>query len=199
MVWASSMQESDCGDRRETIVVAIGEGKNSQHAVKWAVDHLVNEENRCVFVHVALPQSLNDEDSGLKNRARPPTEFEAHQYFLPYRDVCAQKGIKPKEVILEGLQVSSALLDYISTNDVSSLVVGASTKHVITRKFRNASVATNLAAKVPSSCTVHIIAKGKVRSRQPANQLRLPTNVVMPLQHPQAHQLDNTETYIVDR
>uniref|UniRef100_A0A7N1A125 RING-type E3 ubiquitin transferase n=1 Tax=Kalanchoe fedtschenkoi TaxID=63787 RepID=A0A7N1A125_KALFE len=187
------------GEPQKTIVIAIHEGKNSQYAVKWALNHLTNHQHRCVFVHVTPPRTLNYEESGLKNTGRPPTEMEARQYFHPYHDLCSQKGIKPEEVILEGIPVSSVLLDYISSNAVSNIVVGASTRYAITRKFRNASVAKNLATKVPASCTVHIIAKGKVQSRQPAIQSTLPANPVTPLQHPQAPpNQDSLESSTVD-
>ena len=41
--------------------------------------------------------------------------------------------VRKEEVVLEGVDVHSALIDYINHNSVTNIVLGASTKNVITR------------------------------------------------------------------
>ncbi|KAJ9692024.1 hypothetical protein PVL29_011223 [Vitis rotundifolia] len=107
---------------------------------------------------------------------RPPTETEMQQLFLPFRGFCARKGIEAKEVVLHDLDIASALVDYISNNSVGNIVVGASNRSVLTRKFRDPDVPTCLAKSAPESCAVYVISKGKIQSVRSAIRSQTPTS-----------------------
>jgi hypothetical protein len=39
-------------EEESSTVIAIDSDKNSQHAVKWAVDHLLDKYSSCTLIHV---------------------------------------------------------------------------------------------------------------------------------------------------
>ncbi|XP_077247927.1 U-box domain-containing protein 35-like isoform X2 [Tasmannia lanceolata] len=109
-----------------------------------------------------------------------PMDAEIQQLFLPFRGFCARKGVQAKEVVLEDTDISKALVDYINANYINNIVVGASNRNAITRKFRNPDVPSGLAKSTPDFCALYVIAKGKVMAARSANrpppvQRQLPT------------------------
>jgi len=152
--------------------IAIDKDKNSQYAVKWAVENIIsNNSHQCILLHVRS-QSLHPEDfDATSKEGRPPTKDELQQFFLPYRGFCARKGIKAKEVILHDIDVPSALVCYVVSNSISNIIVGASNRNAFMRKFRNADVPTTLMKAAPEYCSVYVISsKGKVQSSKAASQ-----------------------------
>ncbi|KAJ7951564.1 Protein kinase domain [Quillaja saponaria] len=153
-----------------TTVIAIDRDKNSQHAVKWAVDKLLPKNSCCNLIHVRT-QSLHPQDiNSVPKEGRPPTESEMQLFFLPYRGFCARKGVEAKELVLHDIDVPSALVDYIVNNSISNIVVGSSSRNAITRKFKAADVPTSLLKSAPESCSVYVIFKGKVQNFRLASQ-----------------------------
>ncbi|XP_022715184.1 U-box domain-containing protein 52-like [Durio zibethinus] len=143
--------------------IAIDSDRNSQLAVKWAVDNLLNTGSKCFLIHVRS-QSLHTQDfEAAPKEGRPPSEAELKQFFLPYIGNCARKGIQSHKVVLHDIDVPSALVDYINDNNIGNIVVGASRRNVLTRKLRNPNVPTSLLKLAPESCTVYVISKGKVQ------------------------------------
>ncbi|KAK1616078.1 hypothetical protein QYE76_021595 [Lolium multiflorum] len=65
------------------------------------------------------------------------------------------------EVILDGTDISKAIIDYATGNAITDIVVGASTRNTFIRRFRNPDVPTCLIKMAPDYCTVHVIHKGK--------------------------------------
>ncbi|KAG2722679.1 hypothetical protein I3760_02G137800 [Carya illinoinensis] len=158
----SSMEIADVGS---STVIAIDKTKNSQFAVKWAVDTILSNSSHCILVHVRNQSFLDPHNHETDHgEGRPPTEQELQQFFLPYRGFCARKGIEAKEVILHDIDVPSALVDYIVRNSISNVVVGASNRNVLTRKFKDADVPSTLLKAAPASCAVYVISKGKVQA-----------------------------------
>ncbi|KAK9923683.1 hypothetical protein M0R45_032089 [Rubus argutus] len=163
-----------------TTVVAIDKDKNSQWAVKWAVDNLlsINRTSNCILIHVRN-QSLHPQDAVIPKDGRPPTEAELQQFFLPYRGFCARKGIVAKEVVLHDIDIPSALVHYITHNAVCNVVVGASHRNAITRKFKDHDVPSSLLKYVPETCAVYVVSsKGKVQTKQAASQPQTPKSDV---------------------
>ncbi|KAI9102966.1 hypothetical protein K1719_023405 [Acacia pycnantha] len=147
-------------------VIAIDKDKNSEYAVRWAVDHLVR--NSCTLIHVRTkgfhPHNVDD----AHKEGVPPSGEEMHQFFLPFRGFCARKGIEAKELVLHDLDVSSALTYYIINNSIRNVVVGASLRNLLTRKFfKEADVPTCLIKSLPESCTIYVISNGKVKNIKP--------------------------------
>ncbi|KAJ6674254.1 KINASE WITH ADENINE NUCLEOTIDE ALPHA HYDROLASES-LIKE DOMAIN-CONTAINING PROTEIN [Salix viminalis] len=183
--------------------VAIDKDKNSQHAVRWAVDNLASNSSVLVLIHVKhknhqyrrRPLSfLILEMSALLNLVLFFSEYyvlfveihaevvngpdgddadEAHQLFTPYRGYCARKGVRLKEVVLDDIDVARAVAEYINVNLIGNIVFGASGRNVLTRKFRNQDVPTSFMKIAPDFCSVYVIIKGKILSAQKAQ--RTPT------------------------
>ncbi|XP_020581904.1 U-box domain-containing protein 52-like [Phalaenopsis equestris] len=150
---------------RPQAVVAIDRDKSSQQAVKWTVDHLLVNNHTVVLLHVRRP-SINSHygfavAETTEEGAREQFEAEMSQLFQPYSTFCFKKGVQVKEVVLEDTDISKAIVDYIAANNIHNVVLGASTRNAITRKFRNPDVPSNVAKSAPDFCTVYVISKGK--------------------------------------
>ncbi|KAK7255654.1 hypothetical protein RIF29_29069 [Crotalaria pallida] len=154
-------------EERASTVIAIDGGRNSQYAVKWAVDHLLQKNSSCVLIHVRTKALHPNDADDVPKDGRPPNKDELHQFFLPFRGFCARKGIEAKELVLHGIDVSNALTGYVIKNSISDIVVGDSQWKALIRIFRNADVPTSLAKSLPKSCTLHVISKGKVQNIRP--------------------------------
>ncbi|XP_010416040.1 PREDICTED: U-box domain-containing protein 35-like isoform X2 [Camelina sativa] len=136
--------------------IAIDKDKNSQHAFKWAVENLLQDSPQCVLVHVQ-GNTGNNQD-------------EAHQLFLPFRGFCTRKGIIAKEVILGDLDISNALVKYISNNFIANIVVGTSARNSFLKKFKSPDVPTTLLKTTPETCAVFVVSKGKLSRSKFATQ-----------------------------
>ncbi|KAL2516372.1 Protein kinase protein with adenine nucleotide alpha hydrolase-like domain [Forsythia ovata] len=141
--------------------VAIDKDKNSHYAVKWAVENLDLKDNLIILVHVTTQQNLHLQDV-VPKEGRAPTQTEIQQFFLPYRGFCARKGIRAKEVILYSVDVASALVQYITDNFITNIVLGACSRGAISRAFRNVDVPSSLGNSAPDTCSVYAISKGRV-------------------------------------
>ncbi|KAF3333446.1 U-box domain-containing protein 52 [Carex littledalei] len=173
-----------------TTVVAVDKDKNSNQAVKWAVDHLLGNMPLLVLIHVKIittPNSMylssminiflleriisistggfvvNDISSEVNFEVEP----ELNQLFVPYRGFCARKAKQLKEVILESTDISKALLEYITSNGIQNIVVGASSRSSLMRRFRP-DVSQCLMKSAPDYCSVYVIYKGKAITIKPA-------------------------------
>ncbi|KAA8538725.1 hypothetical protein F0562_028294 [Nyssa sinensis] len=154
-----------------SIAVAVDKDKHSSYAVRWAIDHLLITNPTVVLIHVRI-RNLQNQISGM-NEAAPDAQGKLNdanlqQLFSPFRTFCSRKGIVIKEAVLDDSDVSKALLEYINRNCISSIVLGASSRNALARKFRNYDVPTTLNKCAPDFCSVYVIAKGKVLSVRPA-------------------------------
>ncbi|EEF41037.1 kinase, putative [Ricinus communis] len=149
-------------------VIAIDCDKNSKCAVKWAIDNLVNNKKpNCILVHV---QCKTLHPGHIPKEGRPPTQQELQQFFLPYRGYCARRGIETKNVVLHDIDVPSALTNYVVLNKASNIVLGASRRNALTRKFKNPDAPSTLLKSAPESCAVYVISKGKLQTLRPASR-----------------------------
>ncbi|XVF27012.1 hypothetical protein REPUB_Repub14bG0069700 [Reevesia pubescens] len=166
--------------------IAIDRDRNSQLAVKWAVDNLLKAGSKCYLLHVRS-QSLHSQDfETAAKEGLPPSEAELQQFFLPYKGYCARKGIRSHEVVLHAIDVPSALIDFINNKNIGNIAVGASSRNVITRKLRNPDVPSSLIKFAPQSCAVYVISKGKVQIFRLANRSQTPQDSTNP--HKSPHQ-----------
>ncbi|KAI6690187.1 hypothetical protein NL676_027015 [Syzygium grande] len=161
--------------------IAIDRDKNSQSAVKWAVENLLRKSSsECVLLHVRTQGlysgrfffyiKLYRDAEMVPSGGRMPTEAELQQFFLPYRGFCARRGIAAKEIILPDIDVPSALLDYVVNNSISNIVVGASSRNALTRKFKTPDVPSSLVKSAPPTCSVYVISKDKLQTVKAATQ-----------------------------
>ncbi|GMJ07607.1 hypothetical protein like AT5G12000 [Hibiscus trionum] len=154
---------SDDNVPANTTAVAIDKDKNSPHAVRWAIDHLVISYPFIILIHVRN-----------KSQSECESDNDINQLFVPFRGYCARKGIQLKEVVLEDADTSKALLDYISRNLINNIVLGATTRSAISSylsyKKTKSDTPTTLIKSAPEFCSVYVISKGKVVSVRTAQR-----------------------------
>ncbi|PKI70628.1 hypothetical protein CRG98_008861, partial [Punica granatum] len=139
--------------------VAIDKDKNSPHAVRWAIDNLINNM-QITLIHVRRKAHHDDGHHQMDER----------ELFGVYRGYCARKGVQLKELIIDDNDVAKGILEYISNNYVTNIVVGASTRNALSRKLKNPDVSNILAKSAPDFCNVFVISKGRVSSAKKAQR-----------------------------
>ncbi|KAL7140343.1 hypothetical protein ABFS83_09G114600 [Erythranthe nasuta] len=171
-----SNQDSRSSEEGKIIstAVAIDKDKNSQFAVKWAIDKLRLRDNRIILVHVRTHHSHDSHE--ITREGREPNQAETQQLFLHYRGFCARKGIRAKEVILQDIEVANALSEYIKVNSITTAVLGASSRGAIARAFKNADVPTSVARNAPDSCAVYVVSKTKIMKLKSSSQPDTPSS-----------------------
>ncbi|WOK96896.1 U-box domain-containing protein 35-like [Canna indica] len=149
---------------RPLIAVAIDKEKNSKHAVRWAVDHLLINTNSIALIHVRTRQDpLNRSLATIETSSelsKEQVDDEIAQLFHPYRGFCARKGLLLMEVVLEDFDISKAIIDYIIANNIHAIIVGSSSRYAL-RKFMYQDVPSYLLKNAPDFCGVYVICKGK--------------------------------------
>ncbi|GMI81380.1 hypothetical protein like AT5G12000 [Hibiscus trionum] len=172
---------SDDNVPTNTTAVAVDKDKNSQHAVRWAIDHLVISNPSIILIHVKN-----------KNQGDNDSDYDINQLFIPFRGYCARKGIQVKEVIVEDVDICKALLDFVSKNLINNLVMGAATRNSLSRKSKH-DIPASLIKSAPEFCSVYVISKGKVltmrTAQRPVSNTATPPKVPsgMPPQIPSDH------------
>ncbi|XVF86840.1 hypothetical protein PTKIN_Ptkin18bG0074800 [Pterospermum kingtungense] len=156
--------------------IAIDKDMNSQLAVKWAVDNLLSNSSsnsKCFLIHVrSQTQTLHHTPA--TEEGQPPSEAELQEFFLPYQGYCTQKGIQTIKMVLYDTDIPSALIDFINNNKIGNIVVGASSRSVLTRELRNPDVPTSLLKLAPESCAVYVTSRGRVQISRLASRPRSP-------------------------
>ncbi|URD89618.1 U-box domain-containing protein [Musa troglodytarum] len=149
------------------VAVAIDKDKGSQNALKWAVDNLVTRGQTLALIHVKITShpTTNQHDAGCY---REPTDHHSKELFLPFRCFCTRKDVRCKDVLLEDLDVAKAIIEFVGHGAIEKLVVGASSKGGLVRRFKNHDVTASITKGVPDFCTVYVIAKGKVSAMRNA-------------------------------
>ncbi|KAG1367574.1 U-box domain-containing protein 52 [Cocos nucifera] len=132
--------------------VAVDKDKNSQQAVKWTVDHLLVNNQTVILVHVRCKNHGFAVGETTSEANREQLESDVQQLFVPFRGFCARKRVQMKEVILEDVDVSKAIIDYITANHVNNIVVGSSNRNAITKTpFARANYRGSLPPPGPST------------------------------------------------
>ncbi|KAL0394189.1 UNVERIFIED_CONTAM: U-box domain-containing protein 52 [Sesamum latifolium] len=145
-------------------VVAIDKDKNSSLAVRWAIDNLLVFNRTLILIHVRTRSRWWWERWWWDANGRL-----AEEVFKPFRAFSARRGIIVNEVVLEGLDVHTTLLDYINSHQVTNIVLGASSRNALTlRKFWTHDLPTLINKAAPDFCSVYVISKGKTQSIRPA-------------------------------
>jgi len=160
-------------------VVAVCVNKNSKHAVKWALDHLVVEGDQLMLIHVSHPtvaiptpmgnipiaQVCSDAvDVYMQNVAS-----QTRKLLWPYQQMCDSKKVQAETIVLEDHNVSKAILEYISKSKIRKLVLGSS-NHLM-RRLKGCDKPTSIAKKASKFCCVYVISKGKLASIHSRNNI----------------------------
>ncbi|KAL9227230.1 hypothetical protein vseg_002949 [Gypsophila vaccaria] len=144
--------------------VAIDKDKNSQYAVKWALDNLISKTNLLILIHVR-PKNPGGSDGGMTGYDTDPRKI-----FTPYRGFCARKSIQLKEVILEDSDVGRGILDFVKSNFIANIVVGGSSRNAIVKTFKKPDVPSYLTKNAPEFSSVYVIGKSKILSVRSAHR-----------------------------
>ncbi|KAF7830173.1 U-box domain-containing protein 52 [Senna tora] len=165
---------------RERVAVAIDRDKGSQNALKWAIDHLLVRGSTVVLIHVKVKPSSLSASASLTPKANgtggesslvcKDPDAQTREIFLPYRVFCTRKDIQCKDVILEDVDISKALIEYTSHTAIEHLVLGTSTKTGLLRRFKATDIPGTVAKGAPDFCTVYAVAKGKIQSMRSASR-----------------------------
>lgn len=176
-------EEDEEGDRRSSLVaVAVDKDKNSKYAVKWALDNLVCRGETLVLLHVRPPILTIPTPMG--NRV-PVThvcddvmatymqqvESQTDNLLLPYLHLCNIRKVQAEIKVIVDNDIPMAIVDYISNFNLRKIVMGSSSRNIITRKFMAPDVPARVAKISPSFCTVYVISKGKLSSVKSAVSL----------------------------
>uniref|UniRef100_A0A7N0V0E5 RING-type E3 ubiquitin transferase n=1 Tax=Kalanchoe fedtschenkoi TaxID=63787 RepID=A0A7N0V0E5_KALFE len=107
-------------------------------------------------------------------------EVDIQQLFATFRGFCTRKGIQLKEVVIEDVEVSKGLLNYVKANLISNIVVGASRGNALTRWMKQ-DVSSAVTKNAPDFCSVYVIAKTKAivvrQAQRPAANTAAPPKV----------------------
>ncbi|KAK4762039.1 hypothetical protein SAY87_029923 [Trapa incisa] len=163
------------GDKKEdNVAVAIDKDKGSQYALKWAVDNLLSRGQKLTLLHVKTKSSPSpsmqnmDMNEDASRAYKQQLENQAKELFLPFRCFCTRKEIQCNEVIIEETDVARAIIDYVNTNVITAIVLGAPTKSGIFR-FKTTDVPGSVCKGAPDFSSVYIISKGKISNVKSAS------------------------------
>ncbi|KAE8673401.1 F17F16.3 protein [Hibiscus syriacus] len=150
------------------VAVAIDKDKGSQHALRWATEHLVSRGRTVVLIHVTKPiYNVGGTSSDVHKKFM--MDKLSKELFLSFHCFCTRKDIQCLDVILEDSDVVKALTEYVSQASIEKLVMGAPSKGAFMRKFRG-DTPTCVTKAAPDFCTVYVINKGKISSIRNASR-----------------------------
>ncbi|XP_041022472.1 U-box domain-containing protein 52-like isoform X1 [Juglans microcarpa x Juglans regia] len=173
--------EKKSGGGSGMVAVAIDRDKGSQNALKWAIDNLLQKGQTAVLIHVkvksssfpnsALPSPRLRSDNGDEcSLVCKDPDKQTREIFLPFRCFCTRKDIRSKDIVLEGTDVSKALIEYVNHCAIESLVLGSAAKPGFFRRFKTSDVPGNVSKGAPDFCNVYVISKGKISSMKSASR-----------------------------
>ncbi|KAJ7949806.1 Protein kinase domain [Quillaja saponaria] len=108
--------------------------------------------------------AITDVNEGVAKAYKQQLENQVKELFIPFRVFCQRKNMKCDEVVLEDTDVAKTLIDYIASNLIEVLVVGAPSRSGLVRRFRTTDIPSSVSKGAPTFCTVYVIAKGKIQS-----------------------------------
>ncbi|KAL5719206.1 non-specific serine/threonine protein kinase [Ranunculus cassubicifolius] len=180
-MWLSAKGNPEKNDEGNGLVaVGLDRDKGSQHALKWAVDHILSRGQTVILVHVKVKssQSLPGTPSSrgtvttfdnVEALRRSHIDQQTKELFLPFRFFCTRKDVVCRNVVLEDTDVAKALIEYVSNSAIETLVIGASSKHGFLKRFKSTDISSNVSKHAPDFCNVYVINKGKIASMRTAS------------------------------
>ncbi|EEE65245.1 hypothetical protein OsJ_20418 [Oryza sativa Japonica Group] len=154
------------------VAVCIDKDKNSQNALKWAIDTLVQKGQIIVLVHVNTKgtsgnllfyNSTKKSSGGVEDASgfKQPTDPHMRDLYRTFRCFCTRKDIQCKDVLLDDHDVAKSITEFCAVAAIEKLVVGATARGGF--RFK-ADIPTTISKGAPDFCTVYVINKGKVSS-----------------------------------
>ncbi|KAL9667645.1 hypothetical protein QQ045_002008 [Rhodiola kirilowii] len=183
------------GAQDKAVAVAVKKSRNSQLALKWAVENLMKANESLTLVHVR-PRNQNfrkglqtdfvygemvafsaDVAKGLEQGYKENLTMQAKEMFNPLHSYCKKKNVCYDDVILEDEDVAHALSDFVLANNIDVLVIGAGSRGGIIRKLKGPDTATKISKNMPYFCDVYMVGKGGVVSiKSPKSTSKSPSS-----------------------
>ncbi|XP_072952992.1 U-box domain-containing protein 35-like [Typha angustifolia] len=165
----------------ENVAVAIDSGKSSQHALKWAGDHILSRGQIFFLLHVrrkitSIPTpnghqlSMPKVEKEIESALLEQIDLQTKELLLPFQCFCSRRGLQCKEVILDEINVPKAIADFVMHQAIDKLILGASSRNIFARTFKQVDVPTYVSKIAPDFCSVYVISKGKISSMRPATR-----------------------------
>ncbi|CAA7401216.1 unnamed protein product [Spirodela intermedia] len=164
---------------RQLVAVAIDADKSSQHALKWAADHVISRGQIFILLHVrrkitTIPTPtgtqlpISEVDADVAATFMEQINNQTKELILPFQCFCSRRGLQCKEVILEDTDVAKAIVGFLTEHYVDKLVMGSSSRNALMRTLKS-DVPTSVSKAAPDFCCVYIISKGRISSIRPAS------------------------------
>ncbi|MED6130549.1 hypothetical protein PIB30_002145 [Stylosanthes scabra] len=183
-MWLPRSQEKD--GVNGLVAVAIDKEKGSRNALQWAIDHLLNKGATVILIHVKInsnsvpafgPKTFTGFITGREYTIGREPDGQNKNIFLSYRVFCTKKDIQCKDVLIEDVDVSRAIIDYATQAGIEHLVLGSSSKTGLLKRFKVSDIPGSVTKGAPDFCTVYVVAKGKIQSMRSASR-PVPASVV---------------------
>ncbi|KAL9662097.1 hypothetical protein QQ045_026925 [Rhodiola kirilowii] len=175
------------GTHEKAIAVAVKKGRYSQLALKWAVENLTDEGQSLMLVHVRPKSQTFNRGAkfshyeemvsvcgeavakGLEQSYKDTLNLQVKQMFHPFLSYCKKKNVHCDEVVIDDDDIVQGIADFVLTNNIDLLVIGAGSKGGLFRRLKGPETAQKISKTVPYFCTVYTVAKGGVVSIKSAS------------------------------
>ncbi|KAK8946234.1 U-box domain-containing protein 35 [Platanthera guangdongensis] len=156
------------------IMVAIDGAKSSRFALKWTLNTFFSEgEVKLKLIHIHPTITMVPTPMGnyipicqvrddVVSAYRKDVEWQIQAMILPYKEICKRRKVVAEIIIKEADDVAEAIAEEVGKFNISKLVIGASSRNIITRKLKGMKMSTKISECSPSFCTVFVIKNGKL-------------------------------------
>ncbi|XP_042399136.1 U-box domain-containing protein 35-like [Zingiber officinale] len=170
------MEASNQMQHKTTVAVAISRTRNSNYALQWALKNFMSEDG-IMFKLLHVVPAIKMVPTPMGNRLpieqvrddvvaayRKEEEWRAQDMLRPYKKMCTERKIEAEVVVLEGDDAVEAIARDITESSINRLVIGASTRNPLMRKFKGGNLSSRIAQCTPLFCTIYVVSKGKLSS-----------------------------------
>ncbi|CAN6460250.1 unnamed protein product [Victoria cruziana] len=152
-----------------TIAVAASGKKNSKLALKWALENFISDGRKLTFKIMHVRPRITAVPS-LK------VESKTNQMLAPYQQLCVQRKVEAEFLVIESDDVVAAISAEVAKSGISKLVLGASPRNSLSRKFIETDIPTTALDWEPYFCSVYFVSRGKLSKLQTTS---LPINNIV--------------------
>ncbi|KAM0861006.1 hypothetical protein ACQ4PT_046163 [Festuca glaucescens] len=132
------------GESSGKAAVAVDGDKSSQHALKWAADHVLARSQSFYLLHVRRKNSslhpavgkqfsTSHVQEDIAASLLAQMDLQTKEMLLPFHCFCSRRGLQCREIILEGTDVPKAIVDFVAQHNVDKIVLGSSSRNAFTR------------------------------------------------------------------
>ncbi|KAI7749334.1 hypothetical protein M8C21_023669 [Ambrosia artemisiifolia] len=154
------------------VALAVNGSRKTKYVVRWALDKFVPEGMllfklffiRPKITRIPTPMGsvvISQVRDDVVNAYRKEVEWQTYEKLLPFKNMCDRRKVDVEIVQIESDDVVDAIKHEIVKNNISKLVIGASSKGIFSR---GKNLSSRISESIPSFCTVYAISKGKLSS-----------------------------------